>query len=231
MKKEKWSDDSHKILEQTTGLTNYNRWLIGHFTRYLGRAILEIGSGQGGLSKLLPAKAIVILSDVIPAYLEELKQTFTDPVIKLDIEKEVPSKLLEKMDTVFSSNVFEHIKDDQKAFKNCYRLLEPGGHLLLFVPARPEIYGQLDEEMGHYRRYTKTELRTKAQKAGFEINQIYYANLPGYFLWWGRGRLGSSKSDSFFAKIFDRIIVPLLYLENFLHPPFGQSLVLIVEKL
>jgi len=231
MKKEKWSDDSHKILEQATGLTNYNRWLIGHFTRYLGRAILEIGSGQGGLSKLLPSKAIVILSDIIPEYLEGLKRSFTDPVLNLDIEKETPIKLMGKMDTIFSSNVFEHIKNDGQAFANCYKLLASGGYLLLFVPARPEIYGKMDEAMGHYRRYTKTELRTKAQKAGFEINQIYYANLPGYFLWWGRGRLGSSKSDSFFAKIFDRIIVPLLYLENFLHPPFGQSLVLIVEKL
>jgi len=226
-----WTNDSHKILEQATGLTNYNLWLIGHFTRYLGRAILEIGSGQGGLSKLLPSKAIVILSDIIPEYLEGLKRSFTDPVLNLDIEKETPIKLMGKMDTIFSSNVFEHIKNDGQAFANCSTNLASGGYLLLFVPARPEIYGKMDEAMGHYRRYTKTELRTKAQKAGFEINQIYYANLPGYFLWWGRGRLGSSKSDSFFAKIFDRIIVPLLYLENFLHPPFGQSLVLIVEKL
>ena len=102
--------------------------------------------------------------------------------------------------------------------------------MLLFVPARPEIYGRMDDEMGHYRRYTRSELSAKAHKAGFKIKQIYYANLPGYFLWWGRGFLGQSKSDGLFAKIFDRLIVPFLYLEKFVHPPFGQSLVLIAEK-
>ncbi|KKT31093.1 MAG: Methyltransferase type 12 [Candidatus Collierbacteria bacterium GW2011_GWC2_44_18] len=230
MKKEKWSDASHRILEQATGLHRYNHWLISHFDDFFGQAILEIGSGQGALSRLLPSKAIVILSDIIPEYLEGLKRSFTDPVLNLDIEKEAPIKLMGKMDTIFSSNVFEHIKNDNQAFANCYKLLASDGQLLLFVPARPEIYGKMDEAMGHYRRYTKTELKTKALKAGFKIKHIYYANWPGYFLWWGRGMFGSSKSDNFFAKVFDSLIVPLLYLEKHLHPPFGQSLVLIVKK-
>ncbi len=234
-----WTADSHRILEQADGLTKYNRWLISHFSPYFGRTILEIGSGQGALSKLLPAKAIIILSDIFPAYLSRLKKIFTDPVIRLDIEKDAPEKLRRKLDTIFSSNVFEHLKDDHRAFVNCFRLLEPGGRLLMFVPARPEIYGRLDEEMGHYRRYTKTDLRQKAERAGFKVEKIFYANLPGYFLWWGRGvllgkifkiRSGSSRSDSFFAKIFDSLITPSLYLEKYLHPPFGQSLVFIARK-
>ena len=228
--KKSWTSDSHKILEQATGLTNYNRWLVSHFSTYFGKAILEIGSGQGALSKLLPAKAIVILSDIIPEYLDGLKKTFTDPVISLDIEKDAPAKLVGKIDTIFSSNVFEHIKNDSQAIVNCFKLLEPGGHLLLYVPARSEIYGRLDEAMGHYRRYTKLELTAKAKKAGFTVKRIYYTNLPGYFLWWGRGRFRSAKPDSFFAKIFDHLIVPLLYFEKFVHPLFGQSLVLIATK-
>ncbi len=230
MKKEKWTENSHRILEQADGLTKYNRWLISHFSPYFGRVILEIGSGQGTLSKLLPTNSIIILSDIFPAYLTRLKKIFTDPVINLNIEKETPANLIGKMDTIFSSNVFEHIKDDQTALKNCYQLLEPGGHLLLFVPARPEIYGRLDEEMGHFRRYTKNDLSQKARSTGFLVEKIYYANLLGYFLWWGRGLLKTTKKDSFFAKIFDSLIVPLLYLEKYIHPPFGQSLVLIAKK-
>ena len=230
MKRKKWTDDSHQILERAGGMDRYNRWLVSNFSMYFGKAILEIGSGQGALSKLLPAKAIVILSDVIPAYLDGLKKTFTDPVIRLDIEKEIPAKLVGKMDTIFSSNVFEHIKNDSRAFANCNKLLASGGHFLLFVPARPEIYGKLDEAMGHYRRYTKTELTKKVKKAGFTVKHIYYANLPGYFLWWGRGRFGSSKSDNLFAKIFDKLIIPFLYLEKIVHPPIGQSLILIAKK-
>lgn len=234
-----WTGASHHILEQATGLQRYNLWLMSYFTAYFGRNILEIGSGQGALSKLLPSKAMVVLSDVIPEYIAGLKKVFTYPVLKLDIEKDAPGNLLEKMDTIFSSNVFEHLKDDVAAFKNSFRLLEKGGHFLMFVPARPEIYGRLDEEMGHYRRYTKKDLRQKAEVAGFKVIKVYYANLPGYFLWWGRGvllgkifkiRSGSSRSDSILAKIFDSLIVPFLSLEKYLHPPFGQSLVLIARR-
>lgn len=234
-----WTDDSHHILEQATGLYRYNRWLMSNFDRYFGKAILEIGSGQGALSKLLPSKAIVVLSDVIPEYIIGLKKVLTDPVLNLNIEKETPSNLLGKMDTIFSSNVFEHLKDDEAAFKNSFRLLEKDGYFLMFVPARPEIYGRLDKEMGHYRRYTKKDLRQKAKATGFTVEKIYYANLPGYFLWWGRGVLlgkllkiksGVSRTDTFFSKIFDSLIVPFLYLEKYLHPPIGQSLVLIARK-
>jgi SAM-dependent methyltransferase len=239
MKSLEWTSDSHHILEQANGLKNYNRWLMSHFAKYFGRTILEIGSGQGALSKLLSPKSIVILSDVISEYLESLKKVFTDPVINLNIEKDTPKNLLGKMDTIFSSNVFEHLKGDVSAMKNCYLLLEEGGYFLMFVPARPEIYGRLDEEMGHYRRYTKKDLRQKAEAVGFKVEKIYYANLPGYFLWWGRGlllgklfkiRSGAARSDSILAKIFDSLIVPFLYVEKYLHPPFGQSLVLIAKK-
>lgn len=234
-----WTEDSRNILDQATGLERYNRWLIHNFIPFFGKAILEIGSGQGALSKLFPEKAIIVLSDIFPEYLSYLKKVFTDPILKLDIEKEAPKDLVGKMDTIFSSNVFEHIENDKQAFANCFKLLEPQGRLLLFVPARPEIFGKMDEEMGHFRRYTLKDLRQKAEAAGFAVEKIYYANFPGYFLWWGRGvllgslfkiRSGASKSDSFFSKIFDSLIVPLLYLENFIHPPFGQSLALIAKK-
>ncbi|HBC44631.1 MAG: hypothetical protein UX08_C0001G0064 [Candidatus Collierbacteria bacterium GW2011_GWB1_45_35] len=250
MKKEKWTENSHRILEQADGLTKYNRWLISHFSLYFGRVILEIGSGQGTLSKLLPTNSIIILSDIFPAYLTRLKKIFTDPVINLNIEKETPANLIGKMDTIFSSNVFEHIENDKQAFANCFKLLEPQGRLLLFVPARPEIFGKLDEQMGHYRRYTKNELRKKVEAAGFEVEKIYYANLLGYFLWWGRGKvlplvtkvchsrpdresirlINIPKSDKLFSRVFEWLIVPLLYLEKYIHPPFGQSLVLIAKK-
>jgi SAM-dependent methyltransferase len=230
MKKEKWTEASHRILEQADGLEHYNRWLVNNFEPYFGKTILEVGSGLGALSKLLPSKSIIILSDVYPAYITHLKTVFTDPVLDLDVSKSVPADLVGKLDTIFSSNVFEHIEDDDKALKNCFRLLETGGRLLLFVPARPEIYGKLDSDMGHYRRYVKSELISKTEDAGFHVLDCHYANLLGYFLWWGRGRLSSTKSDSRFANFYDKFIVPLMYLEKYVLPPFGQSLVLIAEK-
>lgn len=234
-----WTEDSHRILETATDLPHYNLWMMTLFTKHFGKDVLEIGSGLGGLSLLMPPKSNITLSDIRDDYYSFLKKNFLKIVIKLDVEKNIPKSLASKFDTIFSSNVFEHIKDDVAAMNNSYSLLEKGGKLLLFVPARPEIYGGLDVDMGHYRRYTKEELISKAKQANFKIISCYYANFPGYFLWWGRGRLlnnkianagKSSKMDFIFSKFVDLVIVPILYIEKFIHPPLGQSLVLIAEK-
>lgn len=226
-----WKKTSGRILEHATSLNNYNRWLIGNFKPYLRGALLEVGAGLGGLSVLLPQKNLT-LSDNNEKYFEYLKEKTKARTLLLDIEKATPDKLAGHFDAILSSNVFEHIKDDQKAFNNCFKLLRQGGYLCLFVPAGPQIYGQLDEDMGHFRRYTKAEVELKAKKAGFIITKLTYANLPGFFTWWGRGRLiKSSSSDSFLAKVFDTLITPLLFIEKYFDPPFGQSVLLVARKI
>ena len=228
--KKSWTKNSHQILEQATNLDHYNRWVISIFKQYFGKNILEVGSGLGGLSRYFP-KTKVTLSDLRSNYLKYLKTRFNYKTLKLNIEKESPEELLNSFDTIFSSNVFEHIKNDESALNNCFKLLKSNGNLLLFIPSRPEIYGSLDRAMGHYRRYTKEELTKKAKQAGFKITKIKYVNLPGYFTWWLRGRFpGKSNSDNLLAKMFDTIITPLLYLEKYLPIPFGQSLILVAEK-
>jgi len=227
--KKSWTRSSHQILEQASDLNRYNRWIISLFKNHFGESILEIGSGLGGLSQFLP-QANLTLSDIRSEYLNYLKKHFSQKILKLDIEKGLPSPQ-NSFDTIISSNVFEHLQDDQKALNNCFKILKKNGRLLFFVPARPEIYGSLDKTMGHYRRYTKEELSKKTTLAGFKIIQIKYVNFPGYFTWWLRGIMPSKlNSDSVFARMFDTIIVPLLYLEKYLLLPFGQSLILIAQK-
>lgn len=228
--KKSWTIKSHQILEQATELDRYSRWIISIFSRYFGKTILEVGSGLGGLSQYLP-KVNITLSDVRTDYIKYLKVRFGYKTLKLNIEKDSPSELTNSFDTIFSSNVFEHIDKDEFAMKNSFRILKKNGRLLLFVPARPEIYGSLDKALGHFRRYTKEELTQKTKEAGFKIIEIKYVNFSGYFTWWLRGKMPSrSNSDSVMAKIFDTLVVPLLYLEKNIPIPFGQSLMLVAEK-
>jgi 2-polyprenyl-3-methyl-5-hydroxy-6-metoxy-1,4-benzoquinol methylase len=228
--KKSWTKQSHKVLEQATSLGFYNKWIISLFRHEFGDNLLEIGSGLGGISRYLSGEQIT-LSDSRSDYCRYLQSCFKYPVIKLNIEKEAPQSLLNLFSTIISSNVFEHIKNDKSAFNNSFDLLKKNGRLLLFVPARPEIYGSLDKSMGHYRRYTKEELAHKAKAAGFKIIKIKYINFPGYFSWWFRGKLPvKSGSDNLLAKIFDYLIVPFLYPEKYLPIPFGQSLMLVAQK-
>jgi len=226
-----WSDKSNRILEHASTLKQYNRWLVSLFRPYLKGRVLEVGAGLGGLSKMLPKKNLT-LSDYNPTYLEHLKKDIGVDTLHLNIEKNAPGQYLGFFDAILSSNVFEHIKNDDLALANCFKLLSDGGYLLLFVPAGPEILGSLDRDMGHFRRYTLSEVKSKVCKAGYKIVEIRYANFLGYFAWWGRGLfLRQSPADGVLAKIFDFFVAPFLYLEKYVNPPFGQSIFLVAQKI
>ncbi len=44
------------------------------------------------------------------------------------------------------------------ALRNIYDALEPGGRAIILVPCGPELFGTLDEVLGHFRRYTPEQL-------------------------------------------------------------------------
>jgi len=138
---------------------------------------------------------------------------------------------IERWDAILNVNVLEHIEEDDRELANYRRLLEPaGGALCLFVPARPEIYAPIDKDFGHFRRYTKPELRRKLERAGFKIAQLRYYNIIGYFGWWLTfGVLGKRRFNLPAVRLFDRFLFPPVHaIENHLcAPPFGQSLLAI----
>ena len=104
--------------------------------------------------------------------------------------------------------------------------------MCLFVPARPEIYAPIDRDFGHFRRYTRRELRSKLEEAGFKLLQFRYYNFVGYFLWWANFCVLKKRTfDVTKVKVFDRAIFPSIYFfeTHVCEPPIGQSLIAIAE--
>ena len=101
--------------------------------------------------------------------------------------------------------------------------------MILLVPALPALYGSLDRALGHVRRYTPRELRTKFDAAGLRMRHLEYFNLAGLPGWWIAGRvLRREIIPAASLRWFDAL-VPLFRLERFLPWRLGQSLIAIGE--
>jgi SAM-dependent methyltransferase len=136
-----------------------------------GRRILNVGAGQGSLTRLLEARGFdVVSSDVSPAVLEVLGSRVSGSVLHADMT-ELPFAD-GSFDVVVAGEVIEHIEDDLRALREAARVLRPGGVLALSVPAHPDWFGVSDRWAGHARRYTRETLTRAIEDAGFELDVI-----------------------------------------------------------
>lgn len=101
------------------------------------------------------------------------------------------------------------------------------------MPALPSLYGTLDASFGHYRRYTKGQIKHLVSSAGFCILRLRFFNIIGVFTWFLMGKVLRWQTWGASPVIaYDRIIIPLLRrFESLVPPPFGQSLLLAAVKL
>jgi len=228
-------DIVYETLQNMKRLHRYNRWIFSTFRPFLGRRVLEIGSGIGNITKFLLDRDLVIATDVEPKYLSLLKNTF-GKYKKFVIERlYIPGAESERyrsypIDSVICFNVLEHIEQDETALRNIYDLLEPGGRLLLLVPSHPWAYGSLDQHLGHRRRYGRRELKNKLEARGFRVIYLKYFNRIGILGWFLNSKILRRKRLSSFQLRVYNLLVPFFKLEKFFPLPFGTSLFAVGEK-
>jgi SAM-dependent methyltransferase len=223
-------------LDALAGAVNYYRWIMESFGPRLGRRIVEVGAGVGTCSAyLLEAAPQASLTAIEPAAnnVPVLRERFAGEP-RVAVRQGYLDETLEagSADTVVAVNVMEHVEDDAAFLRAARRLLTPGGHLLLFVPAVPAIFGTLDEAFEHFRRYTRRELDAKVRAAGFRVDLLRYVNLPGVAAWWLSGKVLRRRTiTASAARTYDRWVIPWISaLERRWSPPIGQSLLLVARK-
>jgi SAM-dependent methyltransferase len=209
---------------------NYRAALFREFAPQLHDHVLEVGAGIGQMTAhlvQLPAVTRTLAVEPDPEFCRRHRTLHPDHEILEGTADTLPAA--EAWDAILSINVLEHIRDDESELRQYRRLLQARrGALCLFVPARPEIYAPIDRDFGHFRRYTRPELRRKLEAAGFEIRRLDYFNLIGYFAWWVNFRLLKKRRfEPGKVRFFDRRIFPLVHRweSSCLRPPVGQSLI------
>lgn len=233
------SDDVGAItLRRMAALSPYNRWLHERFEHYLGKRILEVGSGVGNQTRFfVDEREKVIASDIEPHYLRELTSRFADrgnvriasytfPLRDGD-RAELKS---DRLDTIVCMNVLEHIENDAATLRDFAEVLQPEGHLILLVPALKTLYGTLDKNLHHFRRYEPEELRAAVSNAGFRVEAMRFLNRPAVFGWWLSSRVLKRRVVPKGQLRAFKWLMPLLRLEEKSSPGFGLSLLVLARR-
>lgn len=210
---------------------------------YPVKKALDIGGGNGQFSKYLQSIGIktVLLEPgnngaknaVDNGVLNVINGTLRDACFK---ESTIQS--------AFLLDVLEHIEDDEAFLSEIYRILEPGGKLILTVPALQFLFSDFDLEVGHYRRYTLRELNEKLIKSGFLVDyKTYFFSLLPIPVFIGRfvinrfKKKDHRKSTGHISKsgMFGRFLTVLLWPEKLLMKykvkiPIGSSCLFVVYK-
>jgi SAM-dependent methyltransferase len=221
---------------------NYFAWQASLVMCEVGCRVVEVGCGLGNFTELLRQGRAVLAFEIEPACVEVFQSRYESDddlrVLNRDWcatdwhDSTLPEITAFRPDSCVCINVLEHLEDDREALQRMAAVLPSGGSIVLLVPAFPALYGPIDKQLGHYRRYTRKSVRRLADGVGLQIKSARYMNSVGLVGWWVNAHILRREAQSAGqTRVFDRFVVPVLSrMERLVPPPFGQSLLVVLRK-
>lgn len=200
--------------------------------------ILDAGCGAGLLAKKLAQFGEVVGVDHSSEAIKFCQKRGVK-VIQASINK-LPFKsnsfdLITCIDVIYHKNV-----DDQQALSQLFRVLKPGGILILRAAAVKWLRSSHDEYVHTRHRYSKDELSEKLTSAGFTIQKISYMNFLLFFptvisfIFFKLKPPVKISSTISKTPFFNRILTSYLNLENlllnFFDLPIGLGIIVVAAK-
>lgn len=139
-----------------------------------GACALEIGAGTGNTLRVLERaypRAALVGMDLYGEGFAAARRRTRAHLVRAAIER-LPFR--RPFDLVAAFDVLEHVADDRAALASILRLLAPGGHLVLTVPAFARLWSRFDEDSHHVRRYELNELGECLAGAGYAVERLTF---------------------------------------------------------
>jgi glycosyltransferase involved in cell wall biosynthesis len=231
-----YTADAHgaEILGRLNRAPRFTRWMSDVIRPFVGDHVLELGAGTGNMSLHLMPRSTYWATDVNPHYLDYLDSLrATRPymdIARIDAAAGESYPAGQTFDTVVCLNVVEHIEDDLGTLRNIRNVLEEGGRAIILVPCGPQLYGTLDEVLGHCRRYTIDQLVDVSQRAGFHVEQVLKFNRPGVVGWWLNGKILRRRKFGLAQIRLLNLLTPLFRLVDSWLPLPPLSIIAILKK-
>jgi glycosyltransferase involved in cell wall biosynthesis len=226
--------DGAEILGRLNRAPRFNRWMADVIRPFIGNRVLEIGAGIGNMSLNLMPRTSYWATDVNPLYLDYLvSMRATRPymdVARTDATAGDSFPPGQTFDTVVCLNVVEHLEDDLGALRNVWNVLDDGGRAIILVPGGPNLYGTLDEVLGHFRRYTIEQLVDVSTRAGFVVEEMLKFNRAGVPAWWLNGKILRRRTFGMMQIRLLNLLTPLFRLLDSWLPVPPLSLIAILKK-
>lgn len=191
-----------------------------------GTRVIDFGAGDGLFADLVARRHAAPLCVEADHDLRQQLRTRG-----LDVCDTLATLASGRFDFAYSLNVLEHIDDDGAILRELRRCLRPGGRVLIFVPAFPLLYGAMDRQVGHVRRYRKLELGEKLSAAGFSVERLVYFDSLGFMAALAHrllARNGAISPNS--VAWYDRWIFPLsARMDKVLNRLIGKNLIAVAR--
>ena len=209
------------------------------------RPLYDVGCGPGGLLAYLAAQGVPV-AGACDAFLEGLviaRRRLDVPFAQVAGDGPPPLARGHRMLGMF--DVLEHLDDDLGTLRWAAGVLEPGGVLVVTVPAHPFLFDEADVLAFHRRRYRKRDLDERLRRAGFEVRLLTHFMAPlvplmmvsrpiGRLLRRGRPADAHRDREMEVLPLLNGALKGVLALERAMlpvaRPPFGTSLLAIAAR-
>jgi SAM-dependent methyltransferase len=204
------------------------------------RSLLEVGCGTGyvlrGIAEAAPQLALTG-TELHPEGLEIARGRVDADFRQMDARR-IPYE--QEFDVVGAFDVIEHIDDDERVLAQMRRAVRPGGGIVLTVPQHRWLWSEFDQLSHHQRRYIRSELVGKVQRASFDVLRVtsfVTLLLPAMALTRMRPRRGSVDLEAELARprpldaVLDRVMgLELALIRRGVSLPAGGSLLLTARR-